>query len=100
MKCLFIHEVKGTDSKITHKRVCFRVTLLVGDNSVIAVTPRNEGENYFKRFYMFPFSYKSIIYVHNVSRVIFFSRLFLKKLLILHRIGGSGSLLPTSFSAH
>lgn len=98
MKCLLIHEVKGTDSKIIHKRMCFRVAFLVRDNSVVAVTPEIKGK--IKRFHIFPFSCKSSINVYNVSRIIFLSRLFLKMLLILQGIGGSGSLLATSPSAN
>lgn len=55
MKCLLIHEVKGTDSKIIHKRMCFRVTFLVRDNSVVAVTPEIKGKITLKDFTFFLF---------------------------------------------
>lgn len=70
MKCLLIHEMKGTDSKITCKKTCFRLTFLVGDNSVVAVTPRNEGEITLKDFIFFPF------HVSQVYMCIMYSELF------------------------
>lgn len=85
MKCLLIHEVKATDSKITCKRTCFRLTFLVGDNSVVAVTPRNEGEITLKDFVFFPF------HVSQVSMCIMYSELFFFQIVFEKVINSSGN---------